>query len=70
MIDAKNEQLIGIDGQPQKIIKWAVWFQTPRGLVQTLKEAVEIHEELGLAIEGIEYVAVAIGSNDYYEVVS
>lgn len=70
MILPELNSVVGPDEEIQLIVEWRVFYQTPRGLVYTLSAAVRIYEELGLPYEGIRYVAVAIGKNGHYEVLS
>jgi len=47
--------------------EWQVWFRTHRGLHKTLKSALADAEALGMPVEMIRPVTVAVGDNGIYE---
>jgi hypothetical protein len=70
MIDPLEQTLARPGGGMEPITSWEVWFQTPKGLVKTLKEAVQICLSNDWDATMVIPVPVANGSTGYYEIVS
>jgi hypothetical protein len=68
VIDFKSGTMRLESPKPEPIVKWVVYFQTPKGLYSTLPEAVACAEELCMPLEGIQPVPVALDAHGHYEV--
>lgn len=68
MIDFKSGTMRLTSPKPEKIDKWVVYFQTPEGLYSELHEAVASAEKLGMPLEAIQPVPVALDKHGHYEV--
>ena len=64
MIDF-GSQVIILDGEPDPIVKWEVWFLVTTGFVKTMLEVKAEAERLEMPIEFIRPVPVAIGQRFY-----
>lgn len=69
MISFSDEEL-SLNGKPSTITEWQVWFQTPFGLMQSFREAVQKCKENELDPDlVIQPVPVARDQIGRYEVV-
>lgn len=59
------------NGWERPIAHWEVWFQTPKGLCETLDEAVEVCKSLDMEPDAIiRPVPVAITAHGNYEIIA